>query len=122
MSVKTVRTDCSHVPTWQVKALLEEHISTLQAAAEKRGEPWSLEQWARSHRLDTGQINRILRMDTPSAGLHVVDLICSALGGPQLLHSLTVIPGRYSKDPIKMATEEYLAQFDSHPPKEFVSR
>lgn len=122
MATKMVRNDISHVATWQLKEILEQHVNTLRESAVKMGADWSLEEWALSNSLDWKQISRVMRLETQTSGLSVVDKICCAIGGPQYLHSLTFIPGSYKNDPIKMAREEYLAEFDEDPPQDFLVR
>lgn len=118
------KNDCSQVPVWEIAEVLEEYISRMRHAAEKTESNWSLEFWVSDiEGLDTGQIRKIMRRDTQLVGLRLVDLICHAMGSPELLHSFTFVPGfaveKYSRE---MAYEEYMAMYDSEPPEEFLAR
>ncbi len=122
MTTKIVRNDISHVPTWQLKDLLEAYLGEMGVSARDKNEDWDMGTWAESNGLDPRQLTRIFRLETQTSGLSIADKVCHAIGGPQVLHSLTFIPGPYANDPIKMAREEYLAEFDEDPPQDFLSR
>ena len=118
------RNDCSQVPVWEIAEVVEEYVSRMRRVAERTESDWNMESWiAGCKGLDSSQVRRIIRRDTHFVGLRVVDLICHAMGSPELLHSFTYVPGTYvNKYAREMAYEEYMAIHDTEPPEEFLVR
>ncbi len=106
------RNDCSQVPVWELARVLKPFVDRMEAMAEDDPENgWSVNAWVASVKgLDPAHISRVIEHKVPTIGLRVVDLICHAMGQPELIHTFTFIPGTYTKKFAReMATEEYRA-------------
>jgi len=118
---KISRNDCSQVPVWEVSAVLRPFIERLKEAAEEHDYEFDLSRWtAPIEGLSPRQVTRILNHEEPMVGLRVVDLICTAMGEPYLIHTFTFVPGTYAKYAKEMAYEEYMAEHDEEPPADFL--
>ena len=119
----TGRNDYSGVPVWELSAVVGPYVQRMRDAADSH-EDWSLRSWVKPiEGLSSEHVTMVLRHGQPTIPLHITDLICHAMGDPYLIHTFTFVPqADYSSYAHKMAMDEYIAEFNADPPKDFLER
>ena len=80
--------------------------SAVKAKTEKPKGKSDMQTWCEANDLPVRSIRRIRNQEYQFTGLHLADKICVALGGPHLIHTLTVIPAENAKAALDMARDE----------------